>query len=788
MGSPQTTFVSGVMNKSTSKGTTRSPTRAFQRVLVLLMLITTAPLFAGPVPADRLLSDDELVTLLNPGEVAGDNVRSLYASDRDKGLEALAAYLRDTFSQRYYFDWKNVKSRFADYEKQFPGRRATHAQNRDIHLGLYPARARWKLPYENLKGDSVSAYELRHLARQHKVLDIAFMHHYENADAYYVDYFTEQMRSLNEAFTANEYEDDEGGNGVYESFRAGYRVMNWFQVHAFFLGSEHYGRRDQLELVRTMLHTGAVLHAKNRSFRYGNHQTRGAVALAMIAILLNDYAGTGDWYRDAMTILGEHLDKEVNPDGFQFERSIHYHIGDIYNFFRVLQLAQLNDYPVPEDWRVKLKGMFDAAVVLARPDRHLPVFQDDTDMPWAEYNEMGDFMLLGSVLFDDPVINYFASDRVASAVYWLLREEQIVAIAGLDRNEPIIGSAELPDTGYYVMREGWNQGDYYLAISAGLSEHKPDHQHGDMLGIVARANGQEILPNYQVRYSLPDFEYFKNSLVKNVAIVDGVLHGRGWKSNKGGSGFGKWEILPEPELIAWSKNDGWDFFAGSHDGYADLGVDYYRKVLFIRGLGWVVRDIFESSNGPHAFQQVWQGHYSDEDSGNHHRAVFADGSGLEILQLGDQADSWSSALRRGKGNLVYTVNGEAADYTTLLYPFASFSARIPEALFDEGRTSLQGWTIRVRDGEDMAVSRLLTDARLIIEKDSDVFLLGATRISRDKNTLKAGGSNDFHLDVQSEQRFKLTLLGHTPGNVTTSIDGNETSARLKPGSSVLLPF
>ena len=48
----------------------------------------------------------------------------------------------------------------------------------------------------------------------------------------YVDYFTGQMRSLNAAFTAGEFEDDEGGNGVYESFRAGYRVLNWLQVRA----------------------------------------------------------------------------------------------------------------------------------------------------------------------------------------------------------------------------------------------------------------------------------------------------------------------------------------------------------------------------------------------------------------------------------------------------------------------------------------------------------------------------------------------------------------------------
>ncbi len=55
------------------------------------------------------------------------------------------------------------------------------------------------------------------------------------------------------------------------------------------------------------------------------------------------------------------------------------------------------------------------------------------------------------------------------------------------------------------MREGWKPDDKMMIVSAGLDGEKPDHQHGDMLGIQAMANGKIILPNYQVRYSLEDF-------------------------------------------------------------------------------------------------------------------------------------------------------------------------------------------------------------------------------------------------------------------------------------------
>jgi len=741
------------------------------------------------IPHDRLLTDTELVNLLDAkANPEARQIQRLYREQPTESLKKLAEYFREAFSERYFFDWKNMAHRFTEYRERFPDEHGSHAQNRDIHMALYPARAQWKLPYENLKGDPVTAYELRHLARQHKMLDMAFMHHYEGANPVYIDYFVQQMRSLNEAFAAGEYEDDAGGNGVYESFRAGYRVLNWLQVHAFYLGSERYQSQDQLELIRTMLHLGASLHTRNPSFRYGNHQTRGMVALAMIAILLKDYTGTDVWYKNAIAILGEHLEKEVNPDGFQFERSIHYHVGDIYNYFRVLQLAQLNGFTVPEAWQEKLKTMFDAAVILARPDRRLPVFQDDTNTPWAENNEMDDFMMLGAVLFDDPVINYFASDSAAPAVYWLLRDEQIQALSSLDRALPEISSAELPDTGYYIMREGWKEGGLYMAITAGLSEYKPDHQHGDMLGLVARANRQEILPNYQVRYSLPDYEYFKNSFVKNVALVDNIPHGLGWQANRGGSGFGKWEKLPQPQVITWIKRADWDFFTGSHDAYDDIGVKYYRKILFAKGLGWVVRDIFDSSSGGHEFQQVWQGHYSDEGTGNRHRSTFADGSGLEILQLGGKAESASTTVRRGKGNLVYTMSGEAGEYTTLLYPFNSFENRMPDSFFDEGRLSANGWTIRTGLEGETVTCGFLTDAQLILEHADGVFLLAASWIANAKQRLELSGSSDLYLEYNSAGLpTVVTFLGHRPVGVKSSGQGQVENAWFQPGSSMVLP-
>jgi len=293
-----------------------------------------------------------------------------------------------------------------------------------------------------------------------------------------------------------------------------------------------------------------------------------------------------------------------------------------------------------------LRNLFTTLVKVAYPDRGAPVLQDDTEIPWAETNDISGAMTLGYLLFEDPEFGYFASDKVPNRVYWFLSDNQLKILENIEEQKPTYGSLAFEDTGYYLMREGWEENDKMMIISAGLDDKKPDHQHGDMLGIQAMANGHAILPNYQVRYSLEDFDLFKNSMVKNVALVDDELQGKKWTSNKGGSGFGKFKSLPQPEVISWEVTEDFDFFAGRHDGFENIGVNYSRQVIYVKDAFWIVKDNF-SSDSKHDYKQVWQGHYTDEEGSNLLRAVAADASGHDIFQL-VETDSVVSEGARGK--------------------------------------------------------------------------------------------------------------------------------------------
>ncbi|ALJ06861.1 heparinase [Pseudalgibacter alginicilyticus] len=652
-------------------------------ILMLFAFMITTSFFAQNIPAKNVIENQKLSAYLT------DAVKDDLGGDSKITEAILAAYLRAKFSERYFYNWQDFETRFSTYKLEYPHVIKNHEERALQHMSLFQDSTQWVLPFNYKNGKPVNAYALRHLARQHKMVDIAFYYHYQNQDIKYLNYFKNQLQSLNVAFHLGAYEKIEDGNGVYEAFRSGYRILNWLHIHNMFLGQENYSDADQLTTIATLLQHGAHLYEHNAEFKPGNHQTRGLSALAMLSILLRDFKGTNKWYERSMELLEQHLSKEINEDGFQFERTIHYHMSDIGNYYYVYQLAKISKLDVKLFWKEKLKSLFVSLTKLAYPDKYAPVLSDDTDEPWAEKNDISGALTLGYLLFDSPKMGYFANKNVSSNMFWYVTDDQLNILNNIESQFPTMKSVEFPTTGYYIMREGWKPDDKMMIISSGLDTEKPDHQHGDMLGVQAVANGKVILPNYQVRYSLEDLELFKNSMTKNVALVDNELQGKQYTSNQGGSGFGKFLQLPKPKTIVWKTNKNLDVFIGSHDGFKNIGVDYSRQVIYLRDDFWIVKDNF-SSDEYHDYKQVWQGHYSLEEGANLIRSTFDNASGLDIFQICETDSVFSSGQRGKQWSVITKRRKKAFNFITVLYPYKGYSNRIDET---SNEPKIKGWEI-----------------------------------------------------------------------------------------------
>ncbi|AUP78688.1 heparinase II/III family protein [Flavivirga eckloniae] len=740
--------------------------------LPVLVFFWSVCLCAQDIPSKEIISTGNL------GNFLKDEVKEIISDDASVSEADLAHYLRDAFSKRYFYDWKHFDERFKNYTSIYKGIENSHTERALDHLSKFSGETTWKLPFNYLNGTPVNAYALRHLARQHKMVDIAFYYNYQNKNAKHLNYFKDQLKSLNTALSQNKYEKIEDGNGVYEAFRSGYRILNWLQIHNMFLGEAAYSNKDQLMTIATLLQHGAHLYERNQKFRAGNHQTRGLSALAMLSILLRDFKGTEQWYKHAMHLLEEHLVKEINDDGFQFERTVHYHISDIGNYFYVYQLAKTSKLEVNTVWENRLRSLFTTLTKIAYPDKSAPVFSDDTDNPWADKNDISGALTLGYLLFKDPTMGYFAEDRVEAKMYWYLSDAQLKSLKAIKKQQPDYGSLEFPTTGYYVMRQGWGAKDNMMVISAGLDAHKPDHQHGDMLGVQAMANGRVILPNYQVRYSLKDLELFKNSMVKNVALVDDELQGKQYTSNKGGSGFGKFKVLPQPKTIAWKTNKNLDLFVGSHNGFENVGVQYNRQAIYIKDDFWIVKDNFKS-NKPHTYKQIWQGHYSLEASPDLIRATFEKAEGLDIYQL-VEADTVFNSGQRGKGwSVVSKKDRTNYSFITVLFPYKGYANRINETQttpnfknwkLNQSKWKAEGEQVISLTKEEMSLffsakQLRLNKVQMEFSELSDVFI--------------KQNSNKLVVQSLSEKELLISIKGVTKAGSIKLLPGNQVDFIIK---------
>lgn len=717
------------------------------------------------IPSKKIIDNSKLSNYLSK------EVRNELSEKGIISESVLTTYFREKFAERYFYNWNNFDERFKEYNNIYTDVVASHTERALDHINKFADSTQWVLPFNYLNGDAVNAYALRHLARQHKMIDIAFYYNYQQKDAQYISYFTNQLQSLNVALEKGEYEKIEDGNGVYEAFRSGYRILNWLQIHNMFLGEKTYSDADQLRTIATLLQHASYLYERNPEFHAGNHQTRGLSALAMISILLRDFEGTDVWYAHSMKLLEEHLVKEINDDGFQFERSVHYHMSDIGNYYYVYQLAKISDIEVDSFWEEKLRSLFTTLTKIAYPDKSAPVLQDDTDNPWAEKNDISGALTLGYLLFEDPKLGYFATNKVQSKMYWYLNEKQLNLLETIEKETPLIESVSFPTTGYYIQREGWGSNDKMMIISAGLDAHKPDHQHGDMLGVQAMANGNVILPNYQVRYSLKDYGFFKNSMVKNVALVDNELQGKQYTSNKGGSGFGKFKKLPHPKVITWNSNENFDLFVGTHDGFNNVEVDYTRQVIYIKNDFWIVKDNFKS-NKEHSFKQVWQGHYSFEKQPNLIRSTFDDAFGLDIFQL-RKIDNAESNGKRGKQWTILNKRADNFSFITVLFPYSGYDNRIDEL---EEIPNLKGW--RIND----SLWEMNGEHAMSLSNEAENFFFDVQNLSFKNTIIKISETSDIYLKLEEG---KIIIQGIGANDIKIHVS-NEKLQVLKPGEIIIV--
>ncbi len=635
------------------------------------------------VPRERLTTTAEMFAMLDTTLTSWPSIRAaLRSADTTRASQLFVDHLRHRPSPSYFFLPADAATRSRRYAERYPQDASFMEDKAMSFRRTYGADVDWRVPGKDLRGRPHTPNTVRSLARHLYAENYAILYHL-TADKGQVEFQMDHLRDFVADYEAGKAET--GGNDIFERFYAGHRIRNLMMFHQLVLGSDALSTEEHLFMVRTFLLHGAKVMDASMRFNWGNHQLVGLCALYEMTLMYPEFPVMREWNRHVYALILEHLEKEVETDGFQFERASHYFKLDILNYFRVFRLAELNGVEVPEWATARFKNMFHAILAVLQPNGTMPPLQDAQDSYIGNQNldearerlrasetansaelvdpAEGPFLSLGSYLFRDPGLKFFGSRDLHAAFTWFLDENAPDVYRELPSTPPTVTSVALKETGYYVMRSGWGPEALYLIIDGGRAVEKPDHTHGGVLGLIAYADRTTILPNYRVQYSNPSYPYLKNSWVKNVALADSLVQGRGWIPNAARTGFGKWAWLPTPTVGQWMSGRDVDLFAATHDAFDTIGVQYRRHVIFLKPYGWVVEDRFTGGTSPHSAQQIWQGSYATISPG-HIRA-----SNLDIYQALSKGVSVSAGGGYGTTSAVFHMRPSRANrYITAIIP------------------------------------------------------------------------------------------------------------------------
>lgn len=336
---------------------------------------------------------------------------------------------------------------------------------------------------------------------------------------------------------------------------------------------------DALQFVLRLLQQHGSYIQNNLEFSYiatSNHYLSDVTGLLWLGVLLPELKEAESWKTFGLTELLREMDKQVLPDGADFESSTGYHRFVLELFLYSFALCRENNIEIPQKYWRKLHQMLEYVKAYLRPDGLAPLI-GDTDG--------------GQVL---PVISHHADEHA-----------YVLDIGAEVFNDPDLKlpqqtSKAFPDAGIYIMRHN----DCYLcfnASGAGING-RGSHGHNDALGIEVSARGRAFIvdpASYVYTANLEMRHAFRSTAYHSTVRIDNE------EQNTTNSNM-PFVIGNEaqPRVLEWQSNENYDKVVAEHFGYRRLAspVTHRRTVTFDKAAGfWLIEDEF-ASDGEHEFE------------------------------------------------------------------------------------------------------------------------------------------------------------------------------------------
>jgi hypothetical protein len=374
------------------------------------------------------------------------------------------------------------------------------------------------------------------------------------------------------------------------------RAMNLLAAFELFVRAPQMNEAELAELLRMFAQHGAHIR-RNLEFSHiatSNHYLADVAGLLWLGLMLPELEVATEWREFGLQELLSEMDKQLLPDGADYEASTGYHRLKLEVFLYSFVLCHINAIDIDQRYWDKLRGMIEYLRAYLRPDGGAPLIGDtDSGQLLPIVRRTGDdhayALALGAAVFQEPRFKISGS-RAPEELLWILGEQGVRDYQALPDGEPAQSQA-FPDAGTYILR----QDDLYLLFNASGSGvcGRGSHGHNDALSIEVSACGTAFIVDpgsYVYTADLHERHLFRSTAYHSTVEVDGV------EQNTTD------EQVPfiigneaEPRVISWESNFETDSVVAEHPGYQRLPqpVTHRRRLRFDkRERYWLVEDKF----------------------------------------------------------------------------------------------------------------------------------------------------------------------------------------------------
>jgi hypothetical protein len=343
---------------------------------------------------------------------------------------------------------------------------------------------------------------------------------------------------------------------------------------------------DSLHFILQLLQQHGVYIQNNLEFSHiatSNHYLSDVAGLLWLGVMLPELRDAHSWRDFGLAELLREMDKQILPDGADFEASTGYHRFVTELLLYTFILCREHKIEIDAKYSRKLHQMLRYVKAYLRPDGFAPLI-GDTDggqvlaLQQHRTDDHAYVLDIGAELFNDPSLKF-----------------------------PEQSSKAFPDAGLYIMRSD----DCYLcfnATGAGING-RGSHGHNDALSIEISARGRAFIVDpgtYVYTGDLKMRHVFRSTAYHSTVKIDD--HEQNTTEVDTPFVIGN---EAQPRVLEWQSNAEYDKVVAEHYGYRRLTspVTHRRTVTFDKKeCSWLIEDEF-FGDGEHEFE-AWF-HFND---------------------------------------------------------------------------------------------------------------------------------------------------------------------------------